>query len=73
MIYKQFKGTFIYVYINTMVEIRNDNDTRKGNCCNLWGKKEVYKDHRGFILMRRGTISWGLASGTAVAAKARKN
>ena len=45
MIYKQLEGTFIYVYFNTMVEIRNDNDTRKGNCCNLWGKKEIYKDH----------------------------
>ena len=35
----------MYVNINTMVEIRIDNDTRKGNCCNLWGKKEIYKDH----------------------------
>lgn len=52
-----------------MVERRNVDDTRKGNCRNLWGK-EVYEDHPAFILMR-GTISWGLASGTAVNAKAR--
>ena len=64
----------VYIYTNTVVERRNDDDTRKGNCCNLWGKKELYEDQQGFILMRRGrgTISWGLTSGTEVAAKARE-
>lgn len=54
-----------------MVERRNDDDTRKGNCCNLWGKKELYEDHQG-LRRGRGTISWGLTSGTEVAAKARE-
>lgn len=51
-----------------MVERRNDDNVKKGNCCNLWGRKEIYE----FLLMRRGTILSELNSGTAVAAKARK-